>query len=77
MTDKSELMKSIVNMVDTGACEDSIVKDVLEWGKFQEQDIRDQIHVMLNDGVLADRGNYLVFLWRDEHANEYVYGKKK
>ena len=58
----NKLEKQIICMVDTGACEDSIVKDVLEYNdEFPEQEIRDYIKEMLNNGKLVDRGPYLVY----------------
>ena len=59
---KTELKSNIICCVDTGSCEDVIVRDVLKYYPgYEEQDIRDCIHLMLKKGELIDRGAYLVY----------------
>lgn len=67
---KVQLMQDIVRMIDTGAAEEYIVKDLPHYDK---SGVKDCIEEMLKDNLLLDRGAYLVFNYRDERAKKIVY----
>lgn len=66
-----QIMQDIVSMIDTGSCEDIIIKDLPQ---YDEVVVRQYIQEMLRLNILADRGAYLVFLHKDQLVNECVYG---
>lgn len=68
--DKVQLMQDIVRMIDTGAAEEYIIKDLPYYDK---SDVKECIEYMLKDNLLLDRGAYLVFNYRDERAKKIVY----
>jgi hypothetical protein len=59
-----ELKSDIVCAVDTGSCKEYIIKDVLAYNEYNEEEISSYIDFMLKENLLIDRGAYLVVNWK-------------
>lgn len=73
MDQTTDIRNQIICMVDTGACEDSIMEDVLENTDYASEDIYTEIQLMKREGLLVDRGAYLVYKPK-KTAREYPSG---
>ena len=72
------LKREIIIAIDTGASMQSIIKDILgSTDEYTEEQIVQEINQMLELGVIEDRGQYFVFMYRDKKAIDYVYGVDK
>lgn len=67
-----ELVHDIVCVIDTGACEESIIKDL---PKYSAEQVSACLKEMLKLGLYEDRGAYLVFMYRHPMAKEYYQCK--
>lgn len=59
----NKIKTAIINMIDTGACLDSIFKDITIYypNQFTNEEIKDTINSMIRDREIIDRGVYLVY----------------
>lgn len=62
------LVHNIIMSIDTGACEESIIKDC---SRYHRDDVSACLKEMLRLGLCEDRGAYLVFMHRHPLAKEY------
>ena len=62
------LVHNIIMSIDTGACEESIIKDC---SRYHRDDVSACLKEMLTLGLCEDRGTYIVFMHRHPLAKEY------
>lgn len=62
------LVHSIICVIDTGACEESIIKDLPQ---YSPEEISICLKEMLRLGLCEDRGAYIVFMHKNPLAKEY------